>query len=67
MYQGAKVGQVVYYSRHPWEEREAVKVHSIYKSHRYLVNPNSAIVMLGDRFDFPVHVSIHNIYRKAEK
>jgi len=65
-YQGAKPGQLVYYSRNPWEKRELVMVKTVYKSVKDLVNNNSAVVMLGLRFDFPLHVLIKDLYKKGE-
>jgi hypothetical protein len=64
-YRGAKVGQVVNYARNPWEEKREAKVIKVYKSPRYLVADNSAVVMLGPEFTFPLHVELKDLYRKA--
>jgi hypothetical protein len=63
-YSGAKEGQVIYYARNPWEEREEVVLVRYYKDRKDLVNPNCAVIDMGNAFH--VHVAIKNLYRKAE-
>ena len=62
MYRGAKEGQIVFYSRNPWEEREAVEFVRYYKDTPSLTHPNAAIIRDGG---IAIHVDIKNIYRKG--
>jgi hypothetical protein len=61
-YRTAKPGQVVYYSREVWQEREPVEFVRYYKDRASLTNPNMAVVKFGT---LAMSVAIQNIYLKG--